>query len=305
MIFLKKFLWIIAGLVLVILLAWFGSRRYFQVNLSNPKEFSGEQALKEVEYQVALGPRIPESTAHDQIIKRIQSKLKEAGWLVEVQESQRMGHPIQNVIGKWGEGTPWIILGAHYDSRLAADQDPNQENRSLPVPGANDGASGVAVLLELARALPSHLEKQANTGQIWLVFFDAEDNGDLPGWDWLLGSQAFVDGLTGKPSAVVVIDMIGDKDLNIYKEKNSNSKLIDEIWSQAAELGYSAQFIPKHKYSMIDDHTPFLKAGIPAVDIIDFDFPYWHTRADTPDKVTAQSLKAVGDTLLAWLISRK
>jgi len=305
MIFSKKILWIASGLVLVALLAWFGSRRYFQVNTSSPHEFDGGQALKDVEYQIALGPRVPESTAHDQIVGWTQSQLKEAGWTVEVQETQRMGHPIRNVIGKWGHGTPWIILGAHYDSRLAADQDPNQENRSLPVPGANDGASGVAVLLELARALPSHLEKQANPGQIWLVFFDAEDNGDLPGWDWLLGSQAFVDGLTGKPNAVVVVDMIGDKDLNIYQEKNSNRNLIDEIWSQAARLGYSAQFIPKYKYSMIDDHTPFLMAGIPAVDIIDFDYPYWHTRADTPDKVSAQSLKVVGDTLLEWLKSHK
>ena len=303
--FSKKVLWIVTGLVLVALLAWFGSRRYIQVNPSSPQEFDGEQALKDVEYQVALGPRVPESTAHDQIVNWIQSQLKEAGWSVEVQETQRMGHPIQNVVGKWGEGTPWIILGAHYDSRLAADQDPNQANRSLPVPGANDGASGVAVLLELARTLPSRLEKQANTGQIWLVFIDAEDNGNLPGWDWLLGSQAFVDGLIGKPSAVVVVDMIGDKDLNIYQEKNSSRNLIDEIWSQAAELGYSAQFIPKFKFSMIDDHTPFLMAGIPAVDIIDFDYPYWHTRADTPDKVSAQSLKVVGDTLLAWLMSHK
>ena len=300
-----KVLWIVAGLVVVALLAWFGYRRSLQRNPSIPREIDGEKALQDVESQVALGPRVPQSVAHDQIVNWIQSQLKEAGWSVEVQETQSMGHPIQNVIGKWGEGTPWIILGAHYDSRLAADQDPNQENRSLPVPGANDGASGVAVLLELARALPSHLEKPANAGQIWLVFFDAEDNGDLQGWDWLLGSQAFVDDLKGKPSAAVVIDMIGDKDLNIYQEGNSNSKLVDEIWSQAADLGYSAQFIPKNKYSMIDDHTPFLKAGIPAVDIIDFDYPYWHTRADTPDKVSAQSLKIVGDTLLAWLISRK
>jgi glutaminyl-peptide cyclotransferase len=305
MIFSKKILWVVGGIILVVLLAWFGISRYYQASLNSVKEFNGEQALKDVEYQVGLGPRVPESPGHDQIVNWIQSQLKEAGWSVEVQETQRMGHPIQNVIGKWGEGSPWIILGAHYDSRLAADQDPSQSNHALPVPGANDGASGVAVLLEMARDLPSHLKKIANPGQIWLVFFDAEDNGDLPGWDWLLGSQAFVDELTGKPSAVVVVDMIGDKDLNIYQERNSSSNLINEIWSQAAELGYSAQFIPKYKYGMIDDHTPFLKAGIPAVDIIDFDYPYWHTLADTPDKVSAQSLKVVGDTLIAWLISRK
>jgi glutaminyl-peptide cyclotransferase len=270
-----------------------------------PIEFNGEQALADIQYQLGLGPRIPDSTSHDREVDWIQSQLKESGWRVDLQDTQRLGHPIRNVIGKWGEGSPWIILGAHYDSRLKADRDPNPANRSLPVPGANDGASGVAVLLELARVLPSHRVGQDGKGQIWLVFFDAEDNGNIPGWDWSLGSQAFVDGLTGKPDAAIIIDMIGDKDLNIFKERNSNSGLMDTIWSQAARLGYSAQFIPDYKYSMTDDHTPFLNAGIPAVDIIDFDYPFWHTRSDAEDKVSAQSMKAVGDTLLAWLTNMK
>jgi glutaminyl-peptide cyclotransferase len=303
--FTKSLLWLVMGLILFVCLAWFGSRGYLKAKQVSPLPFNGEQALKDAEIQVDLGPRIPGSGAHDQVVTWIQSQLKEAGWSVEVQESQRMGHPIQNVIAKWGDGSPWIILGAHYDSRLAANMDPNPGNQSLPVPGANDGASGVAVLVELGRDLPSHRQKLDRKGQVWLVFFDAEDNGELPGWDWLLGSQAFVDGLNGKPVAVVVVDMIGDKDLNIYKERNSSSNLIDEIWSQAANLGYSAEFIPQYKYSMIDDHTPFLKAGIPAVDIIDFDYPYWHTRADTMDKISANSLKVVGDTLLAWLTNMK
>jgi Zn-dependent M28 family amino/carboxypeptidase len=270
-----------------------------------PKEFNGEKAFADVQYQVNLGPRKPGSPSHDQEVGWIQSQLTQSGWLVEQQNTQRMNHPIQNVIGKWGQGSPWIIVGAHYDSRLVADQDPSLTNRTLPVPGANDGASGVAVLLELARDLPSHLGNQGDKGQIWLVFFDAEDNGEIPGWDWLLGSQAFIDSLPSKPDAAIIIDMIGDKDLNIFKEKNSNSQLTDEIWSQAANLGYSAQFISRYKYSMVDDHTPFLNAGIPAIDIIDFDYPFWHTRSDTSDKVSAQSLKAVGDILLAWLTNMK
>jgi Zn-dependent M28 family amino/carboxypeptidase len=165
------------------------------------------------------------------------------------------------------------------------------------VPGANDGASGVAVLLELSRDLPSTLDSQ-----LWLVFFDAEDNGGQKGWDWIMGSRAFVANLQGKPDAVVVVDMVGDANLDIYMEANSNQILKDEIWQQAAALGYN-QFLPKVKNSIIDDHTPFLQAGIPAVDIIDFNYPYWHTTNDTLDKVSAASLDVVGETVLAWLLN--
>ena len=99
--------------------------------------------------------------------------------------------------------------------------------------------------------------------------------------------------------------MVGDADLNIYIEQNSNATLVAEIWGLAARLGYSKQFIQTVKYSMVDDHTPFLAAGIPAVDIIDFDYPYWHTAADTPDKVSPKSLQIVGETLRTWLITQK
>ena len=190
---------------------------------------------------------------------------------------------------------PHIILGAHYDLRSFADQDPDPNMRRHPVPGANDGASGVAVLLELAWDIPTDLEKN-----IWIVLFDAEDNGNIPGWDWILGSRGFVDGLTTQPEAVVIVDMIGDADLNIYKEINSNAHLVNEIWNIANELGYQ-QFLPEYKYEIIDDHIPFIQEGIPAVDIIDFDYPYWHTTSDTLDKVSMESLDVVGETLLAWL----
>ncbi len=258
-------------------------------------KFDGERALADVKFQVSLGPRIPNTQAHEKVVAWIKDELEKAGWNAEVQETAQMGHPVQNVIGKRENGQPWIILGAHYDSRIFADQDGDPQKAKQPVPGANDGASGVAVLLELARVLPSDIQKQ-----VWLVFFDVEDNGNITGWDWILGSRAFVQSLKEYPQAAVIIDMIGDADLNIYKEQNSNPILTEAIWAKAAQLGYS-QFQPRAKYRMLDDHTPFLQAGIPAIDIIDFDYPYWHKSEDTPDKISAESLKAVGDTLRAWL----
>ena len=282
---------------------------------SPPKIFDGQKAWQDVDYQVSLGPRTPGSEAHQKAVDWMISELKSAGWSVQVQELTLMGHPIQNIVAEWGSGHPWIVLGAHYDSRLLADQDPNPQNRKLPVPGANDGASGVAVLLELARILPSNFRIDNSTLQpaagvvparkITLLFIDAEDNGEIPGWDWLLGSQAYNQqwktANVDRPDAAVIIDMIGDKDLNIYRELNSDPTITNEIWAQAQKLGYSKQFINQPKYRMVDDHIPFIKAGIPAVDIIDFDYPYWHTTADTADKVSAESLQVVGDTLAAWL----
>jgi glutaminyl-peptide cyclotransferase len=253
-----------------------------------------------VEYQVSLGPRIPGSPGHDQIISWMVDELENYGWLVEIQEAEMLGNQVKNVIARREEQASqdktWIILGAHYDTRIYADQDPDPEMRTQPVPGANDGASGVAVLLELARVLPENMEKE-----VWLLFFDAEDNGRIPGWDWILGSRAFVEALEGEPDAAVIVDMIGDRDLEIYMERSSDSELTEEIWGIAAELGYT-QFIPSVKYHILDDHTPFLEAGIPAVDIIDFDYPYWHTVEDTVDKVSAESLEAVGETLRIWLL---
>lgn len=260
-------------------------------------DFDASRAFADVEHQVSLGARVPGSLAHQQVQEYIQSELEEAGWSAEIQQAEMMGHPISNIIGKKGEGEPWIILGAHYDSRLVADKDPDPAKRNLPVPGANDGASGVAILLELARTLPD-LDME-----IWLVFFDAEDNGNIPGWDWILGSNAFVQQLTRAPEAVIILDMLGDADLNIHYERNSDPVLSAQIWQKAAELGYEKYFIPTPKYSILDDHTPFLNAGIPAVDIIDFDYTYYHTIEDTPDKVSADSLKTVGDTVRAWLES--
>ncbi len=262
--------------------------------------FNETRAYQDVMRQIGIGPRIPGGEAHDSLADWLQQSLLAYGWDTEIQEGTMQGHDLKNIIAKRGEGHPWVILGAHYDSRLVADQDPDPEHRTEPVPGANDGASGVAVLLELARILPLNPDQQ-----IWLVFFDLEDQGRIAGYDWILGSQYFADNLEGEPDAVVIVDMIGDTDLNIYYERNSDADLSEQIWKQAADLGYSDQFIPEYKYSILDDHTPFLEKGIPVVDLIDFDYPYWHTLEDTADKVSPESLKAVGDTIQIWINTLK
>jgi glutaminyl-peptide cyclotransferase len=287
----------VIGLLLAVVAGW-----YTFAFLTQPEPvsalFNGERAYEDVLTQVDFGPRIPGTEGHAKVVEWMQEELSGAGWQVEVQESEAMGNPIRNVVAKRGGESPQIILGAHHDTRIFADNDPHPANHSSPVPGANDGASGVAVLLELARVLPE------DTVPIWLVFFDAEDNGRIPGWDWILGSREFVRLNPVQPRAVVIVDMIGDADLNIHKERNSDPGIMDEIWTVAESIENDSVFLSSYKYSMLDDHTPFLEAGIPAVDIIDFDYPYWHTVEDTPDKVSAASLQAVGETLQAWIMGQ-
>jgi Zn-dependent M28 family amino/carboxypeptidase len=228
----------------------------------------------------------------------ILAQLAELGWATEEQSFTYRDTPCRNLIGKRGSG-PVLIIGAHYDTRRRADRDPDPAKRDLPVPGANDGASGVAVLLELARIL----EPETLGRTIWLTAFDAEDNGSggIEGWDWIVGSRYMAQNLEIRPQGMVLVDMIGDADLQIYYERNSTAELREGIWQVAADLEYSA-FIPQEKYSILDDHIPFLEQGIPAVNLIDFDYPFWHTIADTLDKISAASLESVGRTLHSWLL---
>ncbi len=265
------------------------------------QEFDENRAFRDLEYQVNLGPRVIGSKAHEQVREWIIRENEGSEWSVEVQSESINGQDIHNIIARReiDRELPWVIIGAHYDTRIYADRDPILENQTRPVPGANDGASGVSVLMELARVLPKNLN-----ANVWLVYFDAEDNGSLPGGEWVVGSRAFVESLQEKPEAVVIVDMVGDKDLQIFMEKYSDEILSREIWAIAEELGYDEVFVPFPKHRIIDDHLPFIQAGIPAVDIIDLDYPYWHSVEDTLDKVSAESIKIVGDTIGAWLVKK-
>lgn len=258
--------------------------------------FDGQLAMEHVVAQMSYGTRIPGSEGSRRCGDYILAQLATFGWSTEEQPFIYRDTLCRNLIGKRGRG-PVLIIGAHYDTRRYANNDPNPENRTLPVPGANDGASGVAVLLELARIL----DPDALGRTIWLVCFDAEDNGRIDDWDWIVGSTYMAETLTIMPQGMLLVDMIGDADQQLYYEGNSHAEMRAGIWQVGADLGYTA-FIPEVGYTLLDDHIPFIRKGIPSVDIIDFHYPYWHTIADTIDKTSAESLETVGDTVQQWLL---
>ncbi len=264
-----------------------------------PRTFDGELAHRWIARQCDLGYRITGTEANRKAAAMFGDELRSLGWEVRVQEFTYRDTPVRNLIAWKGTG-PAVMLGAHYDTRRAADE----EDPSVPVMGANDGASGVAVLLELARALDMDTVEH----RVYLAFFDAEDNGRLDGWDWIVGSTYMAEhwGEAGEPplEAMVLVDIIGDADQQVYYERNSDPALSEQLWRIAGQLGYGERIIPQAKYAMEDDHIPFVRRGIPSVDMIDFDYPYWHTTQDTPDKVSAESLEAIGRTLEAWLERR-
>lgn len=262
-------------------------------------DFDGERAYDDLLAQMALGPRIPGSAGHAAAGDLILVTLDDLGWATEEQPLSYQGVEGRNLIARANEGAgPIIILGAHYDTRAIADQSPG-EQAAEPVPGAVDGASGVAVLLELARTL----DLADVPHEIWLAFFDMEDQGSggVSGWEWIVGSTYMANNLEVQPEAMVLVDMIGDADQQLYYEGFSDAVLRAELWQIAADLGYDTVFVPQVRHSMLDDHRPFLARGIPAVDIIDFDYRYWHTVEDTADKATPESLERVGRTLESWL----
>ena len=200
-----------------------------------------------------------------------------------------------------------ILVGSHWDSRLWAEEDPDPARRGEPLPGANDGGSGVAVLLELARRT-----KGFSAIGIDYVLFDGEEFGRPGSNDYCQGSEHFARELAQfypgeKPRAVIAIDMVGDKDQGFYYEASSLSAapdLVHELWDAAKRLGLSG-WHPSPQYHITDDHTPFQRLGIPAMLLIDYDYPYWHTHADTLDKVGPKSLEAVGSALYELLAGRE
>lgn len=261
-----------------------------------PLVFSGAQAMAMAQRQCDFGARPAGSAAGKLTGDWIVSQLKDSGWEVQTQEFEQNGVPIRNIIAKAGSG-PILMVGAHYDTRPLADNDPDPAARTQPIVGANDGASGVAVLLELARVL----DKDRLGKEVWLAFFDAEDMGRLPGWDWGAGSRQFAQSLTTLPQQMVLLDMVGDTNQRFPFEGNSNPQLRAEIWQLAAQMGFGDVFVPVQGQAIIDDHIAFIERGVPAVDIIDFDYPYWHTTADTCDKLSPASLERVGKVVKAWL----
>ena len=257
--------------------------------------FDGNHAYSYAESLMAFGPRIPGSSASAETVEYIRTELNKVGWQMDVQQFIHEGVTLNNLVAYQNSNPPKVLIGAHYDTRQISDQESDPALQALPVPGANDGTSGTAVLMELARSLEGY-----DSG-VWLVFFDGEDQGHINNWDWSVGAQYFADNLAVSPKSVIVIDMIGDQDLNIYREKQSDQDLCGQIWSSAGELGLSEKFIDQEKYAMLDDHLPFVQLGIPSCLLIDFDYPYWHTQSDTLEHISSESLQAVGDVLLKYL----
>jgi glutaminyl-peptide cyclotransferase len=276
--------WALLAVALTALLAMAGCA-------SEPAVFDGERAMAHVEALCELGPRHVGSPGNAAAAAYIQAHLEGHGWEVELQEFAHRGLPVRNVIGRKGEG-PVILLGTHFDTRPLADLDP--VDRSQPVPGANDGGSGTSVLLELARVLDEDVTRQAT---IELAFFDGEDRAGLGGWSCCVGSWHAVSELSERPAYVVIVDMVGDATQEFYFEWSSTLWLQERIWGLADSMGYGHYFVAEHRHAIVDDHTPFLQQGIPAALIIDFDYIYWHTTHDTPDKLSAASLQRVGSVL--------
>jgi hypothetical protein len=275
-------------------------------------EFAGERAMALLEAQCALGPRHPGSPGIV-ALRRMISALADSAGLPAVSLCFTTADPLGdgdleacNIIVSAGPaGGERLWLGAHYDTRPIADRDPDPQRRSEPLPGANDGASGVAVLLHLIELFAEAPPPQG----VDLIFFDAEDSGRAGEVaTFCLGSQHlartwrdFGSPLSaGEPRGLVLLDMVGERDLRIPMERYSLAHAAawtQAIFERAGRLGLTA-FDPVPGRAVIDDHVPFLNAGIPAVNLIDFEFPEWHTLADTPAVCSAASLEQVGRLLV-------
>lgn len=264
-----------------------------EISSTENRSFDGERAYQYALEQCEIGPRPPGTEAGWATGDYIITQLEVSGWQVDTEEFEYQGVRLRNIVGKSGHG-PVLILGAHYDTRPVADRDP--EHASQPIVGGNDGASGVAVLLELADVLA----QEELEHEVWLAFFDGEDSGNLNGWPFSVGSSYMAQHLAVQPAYVIVVDMVGDKKQELYYEGYSDPALRERLWDIAAELGYE-EFIPEVGRSIVDDHVPFVNAGISSVDIIDIDYPYWHTVQDTCDKVGPESLERVGRVLGKFL----
>jgi len=272
-------------------------------------DFNQDAAFNHLEQQCNFGARVPGTDAHKKCRDYLVETLRKYSNQVTTQLFQVTIKPGENpvtcynIIANFHPNKPRrILLCAHWDTRPWADQDPNPANHNKPVMGASDGASGVAVLLEIARIIYILPPKYG----IDIVLFDAEDFGSYGRNDsWALGSKQFAKTLSKRyrPEFGILLDLIGDADQQLFIEKNSYQyarNIVDRIWNKAQDMGIS-EFIPEVKHDVYDDHLNLLEIGIQCVDIIDFDYPYWHTVEDTPNKCSAQSLGNVGRVVIELL----
>jgi glutaminyl-peptide cyclotransferase len=279
-------------------------------------EFSGLRAMAYLKQLCDLGPRISGSNGMAAQRTLLVNHFRAAGGRVSGQafkiEDRRTGKPVhmENLIIEWHtDRKERILIGVHYDTRPFPDRDPVDPRGTFL--GANDGASGVAVLMELARFMP---ELSGAVG-VDFVCFDAEEYVVSVGEPYCLGSTYFARRYVADRRANqrlhhyragVILDMVADKDLQIWQEQQSvmwpdTQPIVAELWGVAARLGVR-EFVPRPKYTVQDDHVPLrMIAKIPTCDIIDFDYPAWHTTADTPANCAPESLQAVGRVTLAWL----
>jgi Peptidase family M28 len=294
---------------------------------SGPKTaFDGQAAYAMVKTQVDFGPRVPGTPGWQKTGDWIVAQLKQLGDSVTEQRFQHVTPagdtiPIRNIIAHIApEKTQRVLYVTHWDTRPTADNDPVIGNRTRPIPGANDGASGVAMLIQVAAAL----KKTPPTVGVDLLFVDGEDYGSFDNYsdtlsnpNVLIGSTYYAAHMdtTRKPLYGVLWDMIGDKNLDIYQEGNSVSEapeVVTRVWQVAQQLGYAKYFINSGGEAFWDDHTPFLHRDIHVIDVIDGDYGpkdalhpdgWHHTLEDTVDKVSAQSLQIVGDVAVKLVTS--
>jgi glutaminyl-peptide cyclotransferase len=263
--------------------------------------FSGASALEFTKHAVAFGPRPPGSEANRKLQAYILAQLRADGCEM-IEDSFTASTPkgpiaMKNIIAKFpGKSGKAIVITGHFDTKLFPGR---------KFVGANDGGSSTGLLLELARVV-AH---QPRIDDLYLVWFDGEEaiREQWEGEDNLYGSRHLAerwrkDGTLAKIKALINVDMIGDRNLDIKQETQSNAALRKLVWSTAAELGYQVYFLDE-KIAEDDDHKPFLNLGVPALDIIDEDYAPWHTDEDTLDKISAQSLEIVG-TVVTEVIHR-
>jgi Zn-dependent M28 family amino/carboxypeptidase len=273
--------------------------------------FQAQRAFEILKKQCEFGPRPPGSSAHRKTQNYLFTELQKYANSVALQPHQYTANGVtlqlNNILAEFRPGSPpvtgdgpsgeTLLLAAHWDTRPFADRDPKPENQDKPILGANDGASGVAVLLEIARVL----KLRPPPRRIIIVLFDGEDYG-RSAEDMFIGSRFFAQNLgKWKPDYGILLDMVGDKDLSIPIERyswNANRQFAELIWSRAAALGL-APFQQRLGAAILDDHVPLIKAGIPMVNIIDFTYPYWHTVEDTVDKCSPKSLEVVATLVMS------